>query len=385
MANAMDRLVPGSNILTNTYGPATAFQRTSSGAGGGLTTPRALAEKGQGHAEAAVGSARSGVGSVLGEEAQVRSAQSKMREQARLVNAQGDALNDTAGQMKGLAGKMTPYADQLGGIGDTLLGEGSALWDKSKDIFGQGAALVLLDKDAAGLAGEFVRQYGLLSPDRYVSQAASDVQGAWQNAAAQSARADARRGVSAGSGAAAALGRQREAALATALAAAKTKARQMGIDEQTKMLSTMTGAANTLYNMGNDTAQSALAAQKAGADAKKGAADVLGTAAGVLGEAGGLQAKAGALFESAAGVFGSASNLGLNYANSLQGAYRDLANAQLGAANYYLRNADLAMGRGGGGGVNSIDNTNKAIEARKAAHPDTSGRLQVVNGKTMLI
>ena len=242
------RLVQGSNFLTGN-GPATALQRVGGGTGadGGLATPRALAEKGQGHAEAAVGSARGGVGAVQGEEAQVRAAQSRMRDQARLVNAQGDALNDTAGQMKGLAGKMAPYADALGGIGDTLLAEGSSLWEQARDAFGQGAALVSLDKDAAGLAGEFVRQYGLLSPDRYVSQAASDVQGAWQNAAAQSARADARRGVSAGSGAAAALGRQREATLATALAAAKTKARQVGIDEKTKMLSTMTDAAKTLY------------------------------------------------------------------------------------------------------------------------------------------
>ena len=366
------RLVQGSNFLTGN-GPATALQRVGggTGAGGGLATPRALAEAGQGYAKAAVGSASSGVKAVQAEEAQVRSAQSKMREQAQLVNTQGNALNTTAGQIKDYAGKMTPYADQLGGIGDTLLGEGSALWDQSKDIFGQGGALARLDGSAGGLAGEFVRQYNLLSPDRYVSQAASDVQGSYQNAWDQMVRGNARRGVSAGSGAAGALGTQYAAMLATARAAAKTKARQMGIDEQTKMLSTMTGAANTLYNMGNDTAQSALAAQKAGADAKKGAADVLGGAADALGKAGSLQSAAGQLFANAADIFGNAARIGIDYANTVRTAYDSLSGAQQAAADYYLRNAKLAMGSGGGTNVTNVTTAPKDTGWKNTGYSST--------------
>ena len=344
----------GHRIVRGQYG-TTSVEPVGDGASGGTSgpaTPRALAERGQGYVDAAIGSARGGLDAVLGAGAQVGSDTSKMRDQARLVNAQGDALNATAGEIKDYAGRMTPYADQLGEIGDTLLGEGSALWDQSRDIFGQGGALVRLDGSAGGLAGEFVKQYNLLSPDRYVSQAASDVQGSYQNAWDQRVRGNARRGVSAGSGAAGALGTQYAAMLATARAAAKTKARQAGIDEQTKMLSTMTGAANTLYNMGNETAQGALAAQKAGADAKKGAADVLGGAADALGKAGSLQSAAGQLFANAAGIFGDAAKIGIGYADSVRAAYDSLSGAQQFAANYYLKNAGLAMGRGDGGGTN---------------------------------
>lgn len=343
----------GHRIVRGPYGTTTVLVDGGNGASvgsSGHTTPRALAERGQGYVGEAIGSTQNGVNAVLGAGAQVHSDTAKMREQAQLVNTQGNALNATAGEIKDYAGKMTPYADQLGGIGDTLLGEGSALWDQSKDIFGQGGALARLDGSAGGLAGEFVRQYNLLSPDRYVSQAASDVQGSYQNAWDQMVRGNARRGVSAGSGAAGALGTQYAAMLATARAAAKTKARQMGIDEQTKMLSTMTGAANTLYNMGNAMAQSALAAQKAGANAKKGAADVLGGAADALGKAGSLQSAAGQLFANAAGIFGDAARIGIGYADSVRAAYDSLSGAQQAAANYYLRNAELAMGRGGGGG-----------------------------------
>lgn len=328
---------------------------------------------GAARANDAIGSAQNGVNAVLGAGAQVHSDTAKMREQAQLVNTQGNALNATAGQIKDYAGKMTPYADQLGGIGDTLLGEGSALWDQSKDIFGQGGALARLDGSAGGLAGEFVRQYNLLSPDRYVSQAASDVQGSYQNAWDQMVRGNARRGVSAGSGAAGALGTQYAAMLATARAAAKTKARQMGIDEQTKMLSTMTGAANTLYNMGNETAQNALAAQKAGADAKKGAADVLGGAAGALGTAGSLQSAAGQLFAKAAVIFGEAADIGIDYANSVHAAYNSLSGAQQAAARYYLGAAHEeveANNGGGGGGVTITSNTNNWVKS--ASRRDTS-------------
>lgn len=353
----------GHRIVMGPYGTTTVLVDGGNGASvgsSGRTTPRALAERGQGYVGEAIGSAQNGVNAVLGAGAQVHSDTAKMREQAQLVNTQGKALNATAGQIKDYAGKMTPYADQLGVIGDTLLGEGSVLWDQSKDIFGQGGALARLDGSAGGLAGEFVKQYNLLSPDRYVSQAASDVQGSYQNAWDQMVRGNARRGVSAGSGAAGALGTQYAAMLATARAAAKTKARQMGIDEQTKMLSTMTGAANTLYNMGNDTAQSALAAQKAGADAKKGAADVLGGAADALGKAGSLQSAAGQLFANAAGIFGDAARIGIGYVDSVRVAYDSLSGAQQAAANYYLRNAELAMGRGGGGGGATVTNVTTA-------------------------
>ena len=341
---------------------------------------------GANRANAGVGSAQNGVNYVLDYGATINGDADSMRNQARLVNAQGNALNTTAGEVKttageiktmagrvkGLADDLTPYADDLSDKGDTLWGQGSALYDEAKDVFGQGKALVSLDPTATGLAGEFVKQYGYLSPDRYVSRAASDTQSSYDNAQGQSERELARRGVSLSSGAAQSLMQKYKQNLASALAGAKTRARQTGIDEQTKMLSTMTSAANTLYNMGNTTAQSATSMQNAGVDAKAKAAGVISDAGDLYSKAGSLESSAGQLqssagslrqaagqlYSNAASIFGDAGSLSLSYAKTVQSAYKDLADAQNAAAKYYLDAAatEVSANNGGsrGGGSSTV-------------------------------
>lgn len=300
-----------------------------------------------------IDAAQSGLNAILGIGGQIKADSSAMREQAGLVNTQAGALNNTANAIISNADAMRPLADKLGGYGDTLWGQGQALWDQSKDSFGQAGALVSMDPNATGLAGEFLRMYGYLSPDRYVSQAASDVQGAYGNAWAQLGRQAARTGSSAGGGNRTALEKQYATSLATALAAAKTKARQTGIDQQSAYLGTMTNAANTFYNMGKDSASQAMAAQGAAGDLQKGAAGILSDIGGQYGAAGSLQNQAGGLYANAAAIFGNAAGLDMNYAKLTQDGYNSLSSAYQAAADYYLRGAGLALqgSRGGGGGA----------------------------------
>lgn len=264
-----------------------------------------------------------------------------MRGQAQLVNTQAGRVNQSADALAALAPKLAPYAAKLGGYGDDLAALGRSLTEQANDVFGQGGALVNLDPTKGGLSAEFIKQYGYLSPDRYVSRAASDVQGAFANAEGQMGRQNARRGVAAGSGAAMALRQKLGRDLAVALAAAKMNASQQGIDEQTKMLSTMTNAANTLYNMGSQTQSQATAALGAAGDAQKSAAGVVQAQGNLLGDAGQLRATAGSLFSNAASIFGnaagvegSATKLGLDALANLQSAWSN-------AAQYYQT---VAMG-----------------------------------------
>jgi hypothetical protein len=224
------------------------------------------------------------------------------------------------------------------------------MWEQSKDAFGQAGALTSMDPNATGLAGAFLRMYGLLSPDRYVSQAASDVQGAHNNAWAQLGRAASRAGSSAGGGNRSALEAQYARSMATALAAAKTKARQTGIDQQAGFLGTMTDAATKFYNMGKDSASTAIAAQTAGADAQKAAAGVIGEIGNQYKAAAGVFGDAGQLYANAANIFGDAAGVDLNYGKLAQSGYDSLTDAYKAAADYYLGWASLNK-RGGGGGV----------------------------------
>lgn len=291
--------------------------------------------------DAGVGAAQNGVNAVLAGGSDIRKTVDAILGQAERVNGQGDALNKTAGEVKDQYAKIDPIVSALLGYGDGLWNEGESLSSEAKDVFGQGKALVSLDPSAGGLAGEFIKYWQSLSPDRYVSQAASDVQGSFGNAAGQAERDLARRGVSASSGAYGALRRQLATSLATALAAAKTKARQTGLDQQASQLDRMVSAANTLYGMGNATEQNALQAKGLATSAQGKAGDLIATKGQGLATAGNLFSSAGGLQTNYLGLINSA------YGN-LANAYGNAANAALGAANAELR-ANLSVGGGGGG------------------------------------
>ncbi len=306
--------------------------------------------------DAGVGAAQSGVSAVLSGGNDIRKTVDSILGQAGRVNAQGDALNGTASEVKEAYGQLDPVISSLLGYGGDLWSEGASLSSEAKDVFGQGKALVSLDPSAGGLAGEYIKYWNALSPDRYVSQAASDTQGAYDNALGQSERGLSRRGVSASSGAYGALQRQFATSLATALAAAKTKARQTGLDQQADQLDKMVSAANTLYNMGNATEQNALQAKSLATNAQGKAGDLIATKGQGLATAGNLQATAGQMFATAGNLFSSAGGLQTNYLGLINSAYGNLAsaygsaaNAALGAANAELR-ANLSVSGGGSSG-----------------------------------
>lgn len=303
-------------------------------------------------ADSGVGAAQSGVNAVLGGGSDIRKTIDDIRGMSDRVGAQGDAINSTAGEVKAAYGALDPVIRALLGYGDGLWSEGESLSSEAKDVFGQGKALVSLDPSAGGLAGEFIKYWQSLSPDRYVSQAASDVQGSFKNAQGQAERDLSRRGVSASSGAYGALQRQLATSLATALAAAKTKARQTGLDQQAAQLDRMTAAANTLYGMGNSMEQNALQAKGLGLNAQKGAGDLLATKGQGLAQAGQLQASAGQMFTSAGNLLASAGNLQTNWLGLVSSAYGKLAGAYGTAADVALGAArtEVSANNGGGGG-----------------------------------
>lgn len=334
----------------------------STGTGVGVSA-RQDAATGAGYASSAVSAAQGGVNAVLAGRSNIDANLNSLRKSAAEATAAAsgmgadiDAVRGQAGKVNDAAAALLPYADKLGGLGDKLFGEGTSLYEKAMDIFGQGGALVRMDPSAGGLAGEFIKYWNSLSPDRFVSQAASDTQGSYQNAMGQAERDLARRGVSPSSGAYGALKSQAATAMATALAAAKTKARQMGLDLQSSQLDKMVASAERLYNMGNQTAQEALAAQNAGVGAQKDAAGVVegagqlyGTAGNLFGTAGQLGASQASAFTSIGSLHGQAANIENQYLQTLNTAYRGLSEANSSAASFY-NNLIGTLSRGGGGG-----------------------------------
>lgn len=314
-------------------------------------------------ADAGVGAAQSGVNAVLGGGGRIQSAIGNMNAQAQNVVGQGNAVNKTAQEVKDTYAKLGPIAELLGDRSLELWGLGQTLSTDADDAFGQGRALLNMDPNAGGLAGEFIKYWKSLDPERYVSQSASDTQKSFQNAKGQAERELSRRGVSATSGAFGALQKQFQTAMATALAATKTKARQTGLDQQAAWLKDMTGAANTLYGIGNSTEQNALSALADAINAQKAQADTVAAQGQGLAQAGSLQKDAGSLFASAAGIFGDAGALQTNYLKLVNDAYGNLTNANFNKADAYRQavatEVNAVNGGGGGGGGGSTSSRSK--------------------------
>ncbi len=304
---------------------------------------------GAGKANAGVDAATAGLNAVLAGGGRIRSDTNAMRGQAQLVNTQGNAVNMTADELAALATTLTPYANKLGGYGDELAALATSLTEQSNDAFGQAGALVNMDPNATGLAGEFIRHYGTLSPERYVSRAGSDAQASAENAMAQNERALARRGVSVGSGAGLGARQQYARMLAELTSTAKTKAWDEGNKAQGAFLGTMTNAAKTFYDMGSQGSQQAISAMGQAGDLQKGAAQIIQAQGGLLQDAGSLRAQAGTLFANAANIFGSAAGIENDYLHLTESAYKTLAGAWGDAAKYYLDAAATEVSANNGG------------------------------------
>jgi hypothetical protein len=99
--------------------------------------------------------------------------------------------------------------------------------------------------DPNSLIGQYINSVKQIDPNRYVSMAASDTQNSFANVQGQLERSMSRQGMSA-SAQAAALQKNWGTALASALAGAKTKARQTGISERLNALKESVGLANEM-------------------------------------------------------------------------------------------------------------------------------------------
>lgn len=332
----------------------------TAGSGGNFSSWKNTMRAGEAQITNALSTAQQGVGVAGAGAGAMRGDAASMRQQANLVNTQGNAVNRDADALAALVPKLDPYAQKLGGYGDDLAALAQMYLGESKDAFGQARALALQDPNATGLAGEYLAQYSYLSPDRYVSRAASDAQSSIDNARAQNERNLARRGVSVGSGASAASSQLQAMKEAAVLAAAKTLGRQMGIDERGKWINQMTAAADTMYNWGLKQGEAARGALGAAGDAQKGAAGVIAQQGSMLGDAGKLRATAGQLFASAADIFGGAAKIEGGATDLELSALKSLESAQQSAAQYYLNAGAQGMRGGGGGGRVGVTSTPEA-------------------------
>ena len=238
-----------------------------------------------------------------------------------ITNSVND-VRQNASDITNTAVALGEYEPLLRQMGETMFGEGSGLVGSGNEYINTGLSILGLDKSAGGLAGTYAQVLAALDPSLAVSMAANDTRSAYETQTAATERAAARRGVSSGSGQSAATMQQAGQALATALAAMKTKTR-MGANKS--YFEAMRGAvadANALGSTGASIVTQGVNAQGAGANAVK-------SAAGVLVNKGQLQA-------SAANANATAGNLRAAQANALTAAGQLTTaggNLAIGAAN----------------------------------------------------
>ena len=239
------------------------------------------------------------------------------------------------------AANITNSIDNVNSTAQSLSGYADILRTLGLDTTGIGTAILNNDTTSGGLASEYLNAIGLagdaalkVTPDRYVSQAAADVQSSFDNAQGQAERNLSRQGVSASSGAYGALQKQFATSLATALAAAKTKARQTGLGEQITAL-------NNRAALMKDALTTGAALQQQGASNIESAAGIVQKQADLFATAGNLsQAQANA-FANIGGVEVSLGNLETTSSKAVQDAMNNVASMQSEMAKYYA-NLELA-------------------------------------------
>ena len=257
-------------------------------------------------------------------------------ETARGITTDVENVRKSANDITNIAASLREYEPLLREMGETMFGEGGELVGSGNEYINTGLSLLGLDKSAGGLAGTYAQVLAALDPSLAVSMATNDTRSAFETQMAANERAMARRGVSAGSGQSAATMQQAGQALATALAAMKTKTRMSSNKDYFEAMRGAVADANALGSTGASIVTQGVNAQSAGAQAVKSAAGVLtdqgqltASAANAYGTAGqllGMQANA---LTSAGQLTTAAGNLALGAAN----AKVSEANAQINAAN----------------------------------------------------
>ena len=297
-----------SSMLSGSGGGGTGVVRTQTPTAGDLYS-------------SAIDTARSGVDSAKAAAGRVQGRITNTSQDLAAARAAAGAMSDSITNINNTAAALSPYAAQILGQGNSL----QSLYDQliSGDVSRGGMGADYLN--SVKLAGDALLK---INPDEYVASAASDAQASAQNAYAQGVRELARRGVNVNSGAYAALQGQRDRAMATALAAAKTAARRQGIADQVAALTQRAG----LYQGVIQQAQSV--GQQATND--------IAAAAGIVQKQGDLFATAGSISaqqaNSYANIGGVEVNLGqldLQSESAVQDAIANVTAAQQAMAQFY--------------------------------------------------
>lgn len=277
-----------------------------------------------------VGSAREGVAAARAGVA--AASQARLQNVANTANIERDAAS-----LRTFAPRLQNDANTQRGYAATFAGMAGGAQDQAAPWLGAGADLLGLNPEASGMAGAWVKNYNALSPDSLVSFAASDAQRSIENTRGQMARTLSRSGVSPSSPAyMAALGEARKYEQAL-LAGVKTRARLLGLKEQSGALAQGMQMALGATGMGDQLTRQALAATQAASGATGAATGAEATGAGMYAQAGDLEAKAGGL-----NLEGTQTVVGANQA--IGGAYNTLVNAQQVAADYYSTQASSTLG-----------------------------------------
>lgn len=328
-------------------GVGSGIYRTSTGSENWKSIPSfsvadiAPAEPKLTNADQATNSYQSAIDTLLGGVDSAKSAASRM--QARITNATGDldaargaasGLGDLAAYVQKSALDLSPYARSIGSHGDALSQIAESLFGGNVSAGGAVGDYLTSTRDAADALAA-------LSPERYVSRAASDAQAAIDNSRGQTERFLARRGVNIGSGANAGLMNQlqslKEAAL---LAATKTNAWSKGETERADALTKRAGLYKDVLSTGMEASKQGVEdyATAAGIVQKQG--DIFSTAAGIMKSQSDAYVNIG-------GVEVNLGSLDLSSEKVIQDSIASAASAQQAMAKFYQDTMEETTKRSG--------------------------------------
>ena len=325
-----------------------------------------------GAAQGAIGAADRAYNNAQGQISKVNKFAGEAADSARGIGNAITNVNRTAGEVKGQAAlinqsanALSPFINTLGQQGNQIYQQGLDLYQQANPYLAAGRDILNLNTNAGGLTGAYLDALLAVDPDRYVSMAAGDVQASWANAQGQMQREMSRMGVDAGSGKYMAQMQMFSQGLAAALAGAKTRARQVGINEKLSAMQGAMGVGQQLGATGASMAGAGIQAQAQGAGVTGQAGSLQATqgqlqaqAGGVMAQAGSLEAQAGQLAGVQANAYTAAGqqtlgaiNAGLQAAGLQVQAAGQMGQVQMNAANYY---AQIGQGWGqiaGGAGL----------------------------------
>ena len=265
---------------------------------------------------ASVGAAGAGLGAASNAQGQVSGIVSQINADADAMKASIPVIQKDAATQRGYA---TTFAEM-----------GTSATESAKPWLATGSDILSLNPNATGISGEWIKNYNALSPESLVSFAASDAQKSIDNTRAQLARTLSRSGVSASSPAYVAALAQAKKYEQALLSGVKTRARLLGLKEQSSALQTAMEMAIKSTGVGQDYEKMALDALTGASGATAAASSNEVAAADINAKSGSLKAQGGSLVTQSA--------------NAVSNAAASLAQAQQNAAEYYTTQSGSILG-----------------------------------------